>query len=300
MNCVLKYFKKNPMKRFYITIIIPAVAGFFFLIVAFAFVASTANPVPFAYEYILVAALFISLTAYAASVLRSRRLLERQEKAFAQLLFEMADAIRGGLHPAKVIVELSKTSTGALQKELRVAADNIRIGKPFDEVMLALAQNINSSLVKRYSSLIGEAAKIGGEITSVLHRAARDMDDMLKIRDERRRQLTMVATIIYIGFGITAVVLYLLALMYPSLGEINLSFLGMTGVSSQSSSGTYAHIGLGLVKERFFHLLIIMGIGSGGLIGLFKEGSAKEGLIHSLIMVGAATIFFYFTIALVH
>ncbi len=46
------------------------------------------------------------------------------------------------------------------------------------------------------------------------------------------------------------------------------------------------------MKHRFMDLVLINGFGSGILIGLFTTGKVKYGLIHGLVMVSAAMVFF--------
>jgi archaellum biogenesis protein FlaJ (TadC family) len=223
-----------------------------------------------------------------------RRKIVKYERAFSQLLFEIADAMRGGLDPTKAIIELAKTDTSILQKNLRIAADNIRLGRPFDEVMVALAKPIKSDLVQRYALLIGDTSKIGGEPAQVIHRAAKDMDDFIKVSEERRRQLQAQAITIYIAYGVLIIVLYQLVTMFPSLGTIDISLLG--GGSNLEEAGEATNVVQRMsyftLKQRFLDLLIINSIGTGTVIGSFVDGHIRFGLVHSLGLTAVSVIFF--------
>ncbi|MFA5312196.1 MAG: type II secretion system F family protein, partial [Methanomassiliicoccales archaeon] len=162
----------------------------------------------FADNYIFVVILVAALLPVAISSRMDLKRTNRYERAFAQFLFELADAIRGGVDPAKAVVELSITNRSILKENLRAASDGIRIGKPFDEVFDQMVQPMDSDLVKRYASLVGESSRMGGDISIVIHRAAQDMDELIKIEEERRRQLMMQATTIYIGFSVIMVIIY--------------------------------------------------------------------------------------------
>lgn len=288
-----KHFEKNPVKMEYITIYPPIVIVVFMVPISLLLISTIGTSNTYFIEYIIIAGIMIGISPYALYYQYDRIKTKKYEKAFSQFLFEMADAIRSGLNPSKVIVELSKTETGILKDKVKIAADNIKVGRPFDEVMGAFASQIDSSLVKRYANLIAESSKVGGEIGLVLHRAAKDMDEMIKINEERSRHLLSGIAIIYVAFGVLLVIIYQLISIYPQLGDIDLSVLGMTSMDNgQELGGGVNKMGLVTLKKRFFHLMVISSISSGILIGLFKEGDVKEGLVHILAMIAASTIVF--------
>lgn len=286
-----KFFAKHPIEKNVLTIYLPLVFAFLFTIFALLYTTQTPGITPFSIEYIFIIAIFIAISPYAFESQIERRQTMKYEKAYAQLLFEIADAMRGGLDPTKALIELSKTDTSILSKRLKIAADNIRIGRPFHEVMPAMARNIKSELVQRYATIIGETSRIGGDPAIVIHRAAKDMDDFIKINKERRRQLTTQATIVYIAVGVLLIVLYQLIVMFPSLGSINLGLLGQTNVENIKSQ-TIQRMSFVDVKKRFFDLCLINAVGTGTVIGAFIDGHFKYGLIHSLILTAASAVFF--------
>jgi flagellar protein FlaJ len=239
--------------------------------------------------------IFIAIAPYAIESQIERRLTGKYEKAYAQLLFEIADAMRGGLDPTKAIIELSKTDTSILKKRLKIAADNIRIGRPFHEVMPAMARDIKSELVQRYATIIGETSRIGGDPAIVIHRAAKDLDDFIKINKERRRQLTTQATIVYIAVAVLLIVLYQLIILFPSLGSIDLNLLGTSNLEKIGPSAI-SRMSIIEVKQRFFDLCLINAVGTGTVIGAFIDGHFKYGLIHSLILTAVSAVFFVFLI----
>jgi len=217
------------------------------------------------------------------------------ERAFAQLLFEMADAMRGGIDPAKAIVELSKTHTNILRKHLRVAADGVRLGRPFDSVLRDMVAPMQSKLITRYAGLIADATTAGGETATVVYRAAKDMDDFVKIEEEREAQLLLPVAVIYIAFAVLMAVLLALLYIAPELGTLNISVLGFgTPLKSGSGSGSTAvpHLVFSVLKERFFELMIINALGTGAIIGAFTEGRARYGILHSLALVAATAVAF--------
>jgi len=283
-----KHFAKHPVPKSLFLLVIPAVAALLFVLFLFAFILSDPNVSSFAYEYTIIAAIFIGLLPYAIYAQMEKKTIARYERAFSQFLFELADAMRGGIDPSKAVIELSKTDTSILGKHLKIAARGIEMGRPFEEMIMVMVKPIKSKLIKRYASLVGESAKVGGEISLVVHRAAKDMDDLIKISAERSQSLMSQATTIYIAFGVLMVIVYQLIGLYPSLGD--LSFMSATGDSGSTSLPN--RMAFDTLKHRFFDLTLVLSMGNGALIGLFTSGKVKYGLLHSLVMVLVTTLFF--------
>lgn len=294
-----KYFATHPVKKQYVVLYVPAIAAFIFVLIGLIYVTTQPNLPWMAPELVAAGGLFIGLTAYAIDARRERTRTRAYERAFAQYLFEMADAMRGGIDPAKAIVELSKTHTNILKKHLRIAADAIRLGRPFDEVVRDMVAPMRSPLIGRYAGLIADASGVGGETSAVVYRAAKDMDDFLKIEVERGKQLVMPVAVLYIAFGVLMAVLFSLLNIAPSLGTVSISvFSGSNplstsgGDSSAASVASVPKLGVDVLRTRFLDLMLINSLGTGIIIGAFTEGKARYGLLHSLALIAATIIAF--------
>jgi archaellum biogenesis protein FlaJ (TadC family) len=288
-----RYFATHPVERTYLVLYIPVAIAFAFVIFGLFYVYSTPGLPSNSPDYVFIIALFIALTLWGIDSRREMQRIRVYERSFAQLLFEMADAMRGGIDPAKALVELSKTHTNILRKHLRVAADGVRLGRPFDAVLRDMVLPMKSKLITRYAGLIADATSVGGETATVVYRAAKDMDDFVKIEEERENQLLLPVAVIYIAFGVLMAVLLALLFIAPELGSIN---IGIGGIGSPlgGSSGTAGppHLAFSTLKERFFELMIINGLGTGAIIGAFTEGRARYGILHSLALVAATAVAF--------
>ena len=290
-----RYFATHPVKTKYYVVYIPAVLAFFVILIGLDVVYNTPGLPIESPDYVLILALFVALTAFGIDARHEMNRTRAYERAFAQLLFELADAMRGGIDPAKAIVELSKTHTNILRKHLRIAADGVRLGRPFDVILRDMVEPMKSRLISRYAGLIADATSVGGETATVVYRAAKDMDDFVKIEEEREKQLLLPVAVIYIAFGVLMAVLLALLYIAPELGTLNLGILGFSHpLSSQSSSTTSSAPALAFstLKERFFELMIINALGTGAIIGAFTEGRARYGILHSLALVAGTAIIF--------
>jgi archaellum biogenesis protein FlaJ (TadC family) len=291
-----KYFATHPVERTYLVLYIPCGVAFAFVIFGLLFVFQTPGLPSNAPDYVFIIAIFIALSLFGIDARREMQRIRVYERAFAQLLFELADAMRGGIDPAKAIVELSKTHTNILRKHLRIAADGVRLGRPFEVVLRDMVTPMKSKLISRYAGLIADASSVGGETATVVYRAAKDMDDFVKIEEEREKQLLLPVAVIYIAFGVLMAVLLALLYIAPELGSLNLGFLGfshpLASQSASSSSSSVPALSFSTMKERFFELMIINALGTGAIIGAFTEGRARYGILHSLALVAATAIIF--------
>jgi pilus assembly protein TadC len=288
-----KYFATHPVKREYVVLYIPLTAAFIFVLLGLIYITGTSGLPLLAPEYVFIAGFLIALTAFAIDSRREKVLIRARERAFAQFLFEMADAMRGGIDPAKSVIELSKSTSNILARPLRIAADQIRLGRSFEDVLTSMVSDMKSPLVSRYAELIAEASNVGGETSTVVYRAAKDMDDFIKIEVERGQQLLLPIAVLYIAFGVLMAVLFALLYIAPTLGSINISFVSGNPLAGGPTAGSAVpKLDPSTLKVRFFDLMLIISIGTGAIIGAFTEGKARYGLLHSIGLVVATLVAF--------
>lgn len=281
-----KHFLRHPEQVRFITLYIPSgIAVLAGLGAAFA-VITMAHPPRYAMEYVLVAGAAGALGPFGVSSLRQTLRTRAYERAFAQFLFELADAVRGGIDPVKAVQELAKTDDGLLGKHIQRASDLLRLGRPMDEALKAMTQHMGSPLVSRYAALVGEASSMGGTVSSVMQRAAKDMDDLVKIKAERRRALRQPVFTMYMAFGVMLVMILQIVGFAPNIGDISLAVL--TG--GEGAKPTVPRMGLPAMQAAFFHLLLVNAAGSGLLVGSFQEGRIRNGILHAIAMAGVAAL----------
>jgi pilus assembly protein TadC len=288
-----KYFAIHPVEREYLVLYIPVAVTFVVTLVALIYVVRTPGLPWWAVDAVFVVALWMALTAYALDARRQKARIRAFERAFAQFLFEMADAMRGGLDPAKALIELSTTYTNIMAKPMRVAADGIRMGRSFDVVLKNMVASMHSPLISRYAGLVADASTAGGETALVVHRAAKDMDDFIKIEQERANQLALPIAVLFISYAILMAVLFSLLYIAPSLGSFNLGVFGGSPLSGGGSAGaTVPKLPVTQLRDDFLYLGLIVSIGTGCIVGVFTEGRVKYGLIHSLGLAAATLVAF--------
>ena len=287
-----KYFATHPIQKKYLVIYVPVTIAFIVGLLGLIYVTGNPNASSYAEIYVVIIAVFIATIALGIDARRDLQKLRAYERAFAQFLFEMADAMRGGIAPEKAVVELSKTTANVLQKHLRIAADAIRRGRPFDAVLRDMVKPMKSPLISRYAGLIAEATAIGGETSLVVYRAAKDMDDFVKIEEERGKLLTLPVAVLYISFGVLMAVIFALQYIAPTLGTLNVGFISTSNVLQGATASSVPRLDPATLSQRFFFLMVIMSLGTGAIIGVFTEGRARYGILHALGLTVATAVIF--------
>ena len=280
-----KHFLRHPGQLKFIVLYIPSGGAVILALGALFYGSTLSHPPRYLNEEILVVGAALALGPFGLSSLRAGLRTRAYERAFAQFLFELADAVRGGINPVKAVQELAKTGEGVLRRSMQQAADVLRLGRPMDEALRAMTATMGSPLVSRYASLVGEASSMGGSVAGVLQRAAKDMDDLVKIQGERRRALRQPIFTMYMAFSVLLIMVLQIISFAPSIGDLDLSALG-----AGDSSAQVAKMPMALMQERFFHLLLVNAAGAGLLVGSFTNGQVRHGILHAIVMVGVAAV----------
>lgn len=286
-----KWFARHPVQRQYLTLYVPLGVGIVGTLVALALTADVEQP-RFLREYLVLAGFAVALGPYALDVQRAERRRLALERAFGQFLYELADALRGGIDPLKALMELAKTERGLLRKPLRAAADQIRLGKPFETVLRNMVRPMRSPLVSRYADLVGEAAGVGGEIAGVVYRAAKDVDELVKLDQERARQMKTPVVTMYIAFGVLLLMVSSMMEFAPNLGRIDIGSLSGDAPLAEGADAPVPRLALDKLQTRFFHLVLINSFGAGLLVGAFTHGRVRHGLVHAMVLLAVAAVWF--------
>jgi len=225
-------------------------------------------------DNVLVFAAIVALTPYAIDRYIQRRNKKRKEEDFSQFLFKMSEMMRSGIDPIKSVIELSKTDLGSITGNVQLAASTMILGGSFEEGMRKTADSLKSDLVSKYIQLVVQASYMGGQVSNLILKASEDLRAMIMIEREMEGNLKQYVMIFYFAQLILIVMIYILsAQLFP--------FLTGDGMKQMFGGAGMGDINY---KQLFYHLLIINGLIGGVIIGKISEGSAKDGLKHSVIL----------------
>jgi flagellar protein FlaJ len=208
------------------------------------------------------------------------------ELQFVEFVRSLAESIKSGISIPRSIMHVAKKDFAALNPYIRKLANQIEWGIPTRKALTIFSLDTNNNVIKRSISIIVEAEQSGGDITDILTAVVDSVINVKKMKEERKSSVFSQIVQGYVVFFIFIGIMLLLQLwLFPKLG--NLSGTMKDGVSSFGSlfQGSGSPFNL---DTTFFGLIMIQGFFAGMMVGKFSEGSIKQGLLHSLILMTTA------------
>lgn len=215
--------------------------------------------------------------------------LKRQkeiELQFLEFMRNLVESVKSGISIPKSIIHVTKKDFGSLNPYLQKLSSQIELGIPIRKALVTFASDTKNSTIKRSVSIIVEAEQSGGDIRDILESVVQSVVNVKKIKEERKASAYSQIVQGYIVFYLfIAIMLALQLWLFPKLS-------GLTGTLQEGLRG-------GLITRGgsdfnldtvFFSLIMIQGFFAGIMIGKFSEGTLKNGLIHSLILMTTAAL----------
>ncbi len=230
-------------------------------------------------DHIMVFAILVALIPYSIDSYIQKKLLQKREVAFSELLYKLSELMRGGIDPVKGFVNLSKTNLGVITKNSQDAASSMVLGKSFEESMHRMSQSMKSRLVARYIDIVVQAAYTGGNVADLLFRTSEDMRSVINLQKEKESNLKQYIVIFYLAQGIIIMLTYILSTsLLPLIQGVGMEMLGGAGLSDIN------------FERGFFHMIILNALFGGLIIGQITEGEIKHGFKHSSILIALSYV----------
>lgn len=232
----------------------------------------------------------VALPFVMGVVLQSR---EEEQKAemFLEFARNLAEGVSTGTPVSKSIINMKNRNYGALSPHVSKLANQIALGIPVGKSLDNFARDVDSPVVSRAIALIREAERAGGEIGYILESVAKSIAEVEKLKKERRAAIYNLVVQGYIVFfifiGIMLVMEFKILPITADIGLIGAGGPEILGAGS-SAAATSASLNAEQLSRPFFYLLLIQGLFAGLTIGKLAEGSIKEGIKHSFILMVAS------------
>ena len=243
----------------------------------------------------------LAIASYGFFASYDYRVTFQQEQKFGELLRDLAEYWKVGLSMSQAINTLGKGEYGILNKEIKKMSTQLSWGMAFNDVLLWLANQLNTKLAHRSISLILEANKAGGKISEVLVTAAKDANDICWLKLERQKGMSMYVYVIYISFGVyLAVILILVTSFLPAIIDASSAIIESEAGGSGGGTASLGNMEIRAIEENFIVFLfywsvIIQSFGNGLMAGIMGYGRVSVGLSHAFIMVTLGWVAFLST-----
>ena len=212
------------------------------------------------------------------------------ETKFLEYIRAISSDVKSGIPVSKSVLHAINKDYGALTPYVNKLAAQVETGIPFHKAFLTFSNDTENRVIKTSVAIILEAEKSGGRINDILDSVTESVVNVNKLKQERKASVFSQIVQGYIVFFIFIAIMLVLQLwLFPKLGGLSEGFKG--GLQSTGIKGVSSIAGNKLNLDIvFLGLILIQGFFAGIMIGKFSEGTLKQGLIHSLILMTAAAL----------
>ncbi len=210
------------------------------------------------------------------------------ELQFLEFVRSLVETVKSGITLPMSLLHVSKEDFGDLTPFIRKLSHQVEWGIPLHKALVTFADDTDNPVIKRSVSIIIEADESGGNIGDVMDSVAESVINVKKMKEERRASTYSQTVQGYIVFLIFIGIMMVLQLwLFPKLISLRGPLQQGLGMMGSVAGGAAEIANLDFV---FFSLIMIQGFFAGLMIGKFSEGTIKQGLIHSLILMTLAAI----------
>ena len=238
------------------------------------------------FKPLLIIGAFLGTSQFLYDTIKENRKNLELEKEFLEFIRSTSDGVKAGIPIPKAICELSDSNFGYLTPHVKKLIHQIEWGIPLQEAFARFARDTNNKVIKRTMTIIIEAERSGGNVSTILDSVTNSVLQIRKLKEERKTNTFSQQIQGYIVFFIFILIMSVLQVyLLPQLDVVGGSALsGVDSAFGFFGAGETAEATLDFT-EIFSYLIIVQGFFAGLLVGLFSEGNLKSGLRHSLIMV---------------
>jgi len=240
----------------------------------------------------LVVALLIVLVPFGIFHWSWQKTVMGLEAAIPEFLNRLSGINQVGLTLAQAITIVVRADLGVLTYELKKIKRDIDWGASVQDALVRFEERIRTPTIARAVTLITTASRMTGGIGDVLNIAARDAAMSETLKRERRGEMFIYVTIVYLVFIVFLFVVAVIDAQFLS------ALAGVDALATGSMPGglSFGNTPVATFERLLFHACLIQALFSGLIAGEMGEGSLRAGVKHAAVMVFIA--FVMFTIAL--
>jgi len=234
---------------------------------------------------VLIIALSIGWSQFWIDFINENKRQKDIEVKFLDFIRNLVGAVRSGVSIPQAVLNVVDKDYGALNPYLRKLGNQVELGIPLKEALLTFSEDTDNGVVKRSIAIVIEAEASGGNMEDVLESVSQSVVDVKKVKAERKSSVHSQVVQGYIVFFVFIGIMLLLQVkLFPMLTEFGngAEDIGNSLGGIMNMGGEGDDFDLDMV---FFALVIVQGFFTGIMIGKFSEGTLKNGLIHSLVLV---------------
>ena len=206
-----------------------------------------------------------------------------------EFLRDIANSTSSGMTIFDAIKSASEGDYGRLTSELKIMASQLSWGISIKDAFINFAERIKTNELKRLAITINRALEIGGNTSSVFIAAAKEIDQIKRVEQQRKTEMSMYSIVIFVSFFVFLAVILIIN---------NTIFKEIIRVQKELPA---ASIGRGLrlaavdpiaIKNMLYMFVFVQGLGGGILGGFMTEGRLSSGVRYGFALVFVSFVVF--------
>ena len=225
--------------------------------------------------------------------IKSKRKKDAEEH-LPDFLREISSSSASGMTIFDAIISASYGDYGLLTPEIKMMAAQLSWGVSVNEALENFAKRINTPSVKRIIVTINKSLEIGGNTTAVFEAAAKEIDQVKLVEEQRKAEMSLYAIVIFISFFVfLAVILIIDKTIFAEFFNLQKDLPSVQG--AQGTIGvSLGKIDPEMLKNTFFLFVLVQSIGGGLLGGFMMDGKLSSGVRFGFVLVLASFFMFKF------
>ncbi len=242
------------------------------------------------YVFAAVAVIAVGDIIISAPIYRENKRTELIEKHFPSALREMSDILKSGGTYEYALREITLIDYGPLTKELQKVLRRLEDGANFEDALLSINENVDSSLIRKVITIIIDSVRAGAGLSEVLDEISEDARNLYKMQQERKAKTTMqVLFIVAAGSMIAPAIFGLVNTLISFLVSVSTS----TGIVESAKEIADAIASGEIIYNVLLFYLFFESVISSFIIAYMRDKDATKGLLYFPIFVFVGFIIFF-------
>lgn len=209
------------------------------------------------------------------------RIKRKIEEKLPDFLREVGSSTSSGMTVFDAIRSASKRDYGPLTKEINMMNAQLSWGISVKEALINFSKRLKSPPVERAVLTINQALDMGGNTSETFYAAAREVEQIKLIEQQRRTEMSMYSIVILLSFFVfLAVILIINQTIFAEFFKLQ------EEVGGASVGGfSIGQLDKDTLRYAFFSFIFVQSIGAGLLGGFMMDGNLSSGVRYSFILL---------------
>ncbi len=199
----------------------------------------------------------------------------------------VSNSLSAGMNIFDSMRMLAKRNFARLTAEVKKMNAELSWHLPIKRVFFQFSDRMKNPLIQRSVLSINRGLEMGGDTPEVFKAAARELQQVNQVRQQRNANMSMYMVVIMMCFFVFIFIMYILdTTLFSYFFDIQMQQTGSQGMIA-SINPTHLQYGL-------YSFVFVQGIGSGMLAGYFTDGNLSGGLRFSFLLGILSILMFKF------